>query len=185
MGLLTRRQWLYVVDPAQFKLGRISTAGGKPEALSDFDIPDVPFTGATLSRDGKTLALFVGQEDPQSHVYTSKIVLVSADAHGKNAARSIALDPHCNVGTAYIGPAARNAIHFTPDGKAVALLIEDQGVDNIWVQPLDGSRGREITHFHSENIHDFRWSLDGKHLAVIRFHSTGDAILLHDTIAAQ
>jgi len=31
------------------------------------------------------------------------------------------------------------------DGKAVAYPIRENGVDNLWVQPLDGSRGRQIT----------------------------------------
>lgn len=49
----------------------------------------------------------------------------------------------------------------------------------------DGSKGRQITSFKSDFIRDFRWSPDGKHLAVLHFHSTADVILLHDTIAPQ
>jgi eukaryotic-like serine/threonine-protein kinase len=64
-------------------------------------------------------------------------------------------------------------------------VVEQKGVDNIWTQPLDGSKGRQITGFKSDLIRDFRWSPDGKHLAVLHFHSTADVILLHDTIAPQ
>ena len=61
-------------------------------------------------------------------------------------------------------------------------MIDDAGVDNIWMQPLDGSKGRKLTDFKdSERIQDFRWSPDGKVLALLRFHSVSDVILLHDT----
>jgi Tol biopolymer transport system component len=54
-------------------------------------------------------------------------------------------------------------------------------VDNIWIQPLDGSKGRKLTDFNDgERIQDFRWSPDGKTLALLRFHSVSDVILLRD-----
>jgi Tol biopolymer transport system component len=42
------------------------------------------------------------------------------------------------------------------------------GVDNLWLQPLDGSKGRSLTDFTAERISDFRWSPDGKQLALVR-----------------
>ena len=55
-------------------------------------------------------------------------------------------------------------------------------MDNIWMQPVDGSKGRKLTHFNdSQKIQDFRWSPDGKTLAMLRFSSVSDVILLHDT----
>lgn len=61
-------------------------------------------------------------------------------------------------------------------------MIDDAGVDNIWMQPVDGSKGRELTHLNdSERIQDFRWSPDGKPLAMMRFSSVSDVILLRDT----
>jgi hypothetical protein len=41
---------------------------------------------------------------------------------------------------------------FAPDRKAVAYTIRENGVDNIWMQPLDGSMGHQITNFKSEQI---------------------------------
>jgi len=55
---------------------------------------------------------------------------------------------------------------FEAEGKAVAYPIRENEVDNIWVQPLDGSRGRQITNFDSEQILNFRWSPDGKSLCM-------------------
>ena len=71
---------------------------------------------------------------------------------------------------------------FSPDGKSIVFVIDEAGVDNIWMQPVDGSKGRKLTNFHdSERIQDFRWSPDGKALALLRFSSVSDVILLRDT----
>ena len=67
---------------------------------------------------------------------------------------------------------------FTPDGKAIAYPIMENGVSNIWVQPLDGSPGRQITSFKSGKFHSFSWSPDGKSLALIRDVSQSDVVLL-------
>jgi len=178
-GCSSDSKWFYFRNTS--RSWRVEASGGKPEALSGFEIPNTPYQGQTLSADGKTLALFISQEDPESHAHSNKIVLVTANSHGEKAPRSIDLDPHCTVGDVSYGPASKNAIHFTPDGKAVALLIEDKGVDNIWLQPLDGSKGRQITHFDSQYIQDFRWSPDGKRLGILRWHNNGDVILLRDS----
>jgi Tol biopolymer transport system component len=75
---------------------------------------------------------------------------------------------------------ANGAIVFTPDGSAVAYPILENGVSNIWVQPLDGSPGRQITNFTSGTFRNFRWSPDGKSLALIRDASQSDVVLLHE-----
>jgi len=65
---------------------------------------------------------------------------------------------------------------FEAEGKAVAYPICENEVDNIWVQPLDGSRGRQITNFDSEQILNFRWSPDGKNLCILRGHTDSDVV---------
>lgn len=73
-------------------------------------------------------------------------------------------------------------LSFTPDGKEVAYPIRENGVDNLWVQPLSGSStGRQITAFDSEQIRNFRWSPDGQSLAILRGHSESDVVLLRES----
>jgi len=72
-------------------------------------------------------------------------------------------------------------LNFTPDGKAVAYPIRENDVDNIWVQPLDGSRGRQITNFASEQILNFHWSPGGKSLGILRGHTESDVVLLRES----
>jgi Tol biopolymer transport system component len=48
------------------------------------------------------------------------------------------------------------------------------------VQPLDGSRGHQITNFTSQHIAEFQWSPDGKTLAVARTEDASDVVLLRE-----
>ncbi len=72
-------------------------------------------------------------------------------------------------------------LHFSRDGKAVVYPTRVNGVDNLWLQPLDGSKGRQITDFTSERIFDFHWSFDGKQLALVRGHTDADVVLIRDS----
>jgi serine/threonine protein kinase len=82
------------------------------------------------------------------------------------------------------GGAARKrvpAIHtsrleWTPDGKGLASL--DPTGTNIWVQPIDGGLGYDLTHFTDQHILAFAWSPDGKRLVVWRGTRTSDIVLL-------
>ena len=74
-----------------------------------------------------------------------------------------------------------NGGQFTPDGKALVYVIRgENNVDNLWLQPLDGKPGRQITTFKSVQIYRFSWSPDGKKLVVGRGHIESDVVLLRD-----
>jgi hypothetical protein len=60
-------------------------------------------------------------------------------------------------------------------------VSRENGVDNLWVQPLDGSAGYPITGFKSEQIWSFSLSPDGKNLAVLRGHFDSDVVLLRES----
>jgi eukaryotic-like serine/threonine-protein kinase len=72
-------------------------------------------------------------------------------------------------------------LQFAPDGKFVAYASREKGVDNVWLQPLDGSPGHPITDFKSEHIWSFSLSPDGKRLAVLRGHYDSDVVLLQES----
>jgi Tol biopolymer transport system component len=78
-------------------------------------------------------------------------------------------------------PRISSGSQFAPDGKGIAYPIRNNGVDNIWIHPLDGTPGHQITNFDSERIAEFHWSLDGKNLGVIRNHTDSDVVLLRET----
>ncbi len=75
----------------------------------------------------------------------------------------------------------RGILHFSPDGKSIVYPIREKGVDNLWLQPLDGGPGRQITNFASLKIYSYQWSPDGKSLALVRGDSPSDLVLIQDS----
>ena len=71
-------------------------------------------------------------------------------------------------------------IRFSRDGKSVIYTVRENGVDNLWQQPLDGSAGKQLTSFKAEHIWDFHWSPDGSKLAMVRGHTDSDVVLMRD-----
>ena len=69
------------------------------------------------------------------------------------------------------------SIRWTHDNQTVAY-VNVQPKPNIWLQPLDGSAPRQLTHFtDGRQIPDFAWSQDGSRLAIVRATSTTDIVL--------
>jgi Tol biopolymer transport system component len=76
----------------------------------------------------------------------------------------------------------QGAVHFSRDGKSVIYPIANGSTQNLWQQNLDGSTGKQLTNFKSEQIGDqFGYSPDGTRLALIRGHIDSDVVLLRDT----
>jgi serine/threonine protein kinase len=171
-------KWLYYTEQITNGVLRMASGGGKPEFVPGANPPSSLTAQATLSPDGKTLAIFTEVLNPESKTYFNRIVLASLDS----GVRNLDLDPALKAVFRSQGPPDSAGFHFSPDGKSLAFVIDEAGQDNIWIQPLDGSKGRRLTHFNDpEKIQDFRWSPDGKSLAMLRFSSVSDVILLRDT----
>ena len=175
-------KWLYYSELVTNGVSRIPSGGGKPEAVPGANPPNSLTMQAALSPDGKILAIFTQLLNPESKTYSNRIVL---DSLGSGV-RNLDLNPALKAVFRTHGPPDSAGFRFSPDGKSIAFVIDDAGVDNIWMQPVDGSKGRKLTNFHdSERIQDFRWSPDGKSLAMLRFSSVSDVILLRDTGASS
>jgi len=177
---------LYYYDRAK-KTGllRVAMAGGQPEELPGTALPRALLESATLSPDGKTMAAFLSRVELEPGTFGNQIAVVNLAEAPKPTIHFIGVEPHFNFVFRALGPQINGACHFTPDGKALALAVEERGADNVWMQPLDGSKGRPLTNFSSEHILDFRWSSDGKRLGVLRYHNESDVILLRDKGTAQ
>ena len=52
------------------------------------------------------------------------------------------------------------------------------GKHRIWVQPLDGSAPKQLTHWNPNPIFSFGWSPDGKWLAYASGTLTSDVVLI-------
>jgi eukaryotic-like serine/threonine-protein kinase len=156
-------KWVYYSD--QFngaKLTRVPLDGGKPERISE--LPAYEFD---ISPDGQ-LAAFDTFASPS--IAKKQLALVPVDAPQNTKI----LDLQRTVPT-------NGAVRFTHDGKAVVYPFHDQEAENLWLQPLDGSPGKQITNFKVEQITDFHWSFDGSKLGMVRGHSDSDVVLLEES----
>jgi Tol biopolymer transport system component len=69
-------------------------------------------------------------------------------------------------------------VEWTPDSKALAYLEPRFGSD-IWIQPIDGGKPRQLTHFpvDGQQIWGAAWAADGKRIAVARAAITNNIVL--------
>jgi eukaryotic-like serine/threonine-protein kinase len=168
---LPDEKWVYFYTNSANQTWRVPLDGsGKAEMVPGSVIPKNIQAGGrpALSPDGKLLAIMLSNILNQDAMKPeNKFALISLDSSAPP--RLLTPDPRV----------AFNGL-FTPDGKALAYAIRQNGVDNVWLQPLDGSSGRQITNFNSEQIVDLQYSPDGKTLGILRTHAESDVVLLQE-----
>jgi eukaryotic-like serine/threonine-protein kinase len=153
---------VFYIDMLAEAYMKVPIDGGKPERVSTIYASNAE--GDDIARDGKTAA--VGTYDFKAQ--KPSISLVSLES-GKEL-RSFEYDPR-----------HRGILRFSPDGKGIVYPIREKGVDNLWVQPLDGGPGRQLTNFTALKIYSYQWSPDGKSLALVRGDSPSDLVLIQDS----
>jgi len=173
-------RWVYYYGGEPHFLMRVPVEGGNPEPVPNSDVPRMFGGGAghAVSPDGKLLVFNADVNVPEGPSALSRLAIVNLDSNAQPTPRLIAPDPRMAGGPS--SDNFNNNLSFAPDGKSVAYIVRDKGVDNIFVQPLDGTPGSQITSFTSDNISHFQWSPDGKTLAVARVHKASDVVLLRE-----
>jgi eukaryotic-like serine/threonine-protein kinase len=155
-------------EDADGKLERVSLEGGASQQVAELEV----FSRITPSPDGRWAAIVSARAGETKE----KLVLVSLDS--SQPPRFLEFErPRAE----FIVTAGDGAIRFTADGKSIIYPVRDGDTDNLWLQHLDGSPGKQLTDFKSELIRDFDYSFDGKQLAVIRGHRESDVVLMRDT----
>jgi eukaryotic-like serine/threonine-protein kinase len=173
----TDAKWAYYADQTKnYQLYRVPTEGGTPELLNASVLENgfVATGGGNLSADGRWLPVILTKIDPKTQEDIHSLALIDVLA---NTASAIRVFPSQTTITF--------PLVFTPDGKNVGYRVVDNGTDNIWMQPVDGSKGRQVTNFTTDHIRSFAWSPDGKTLAVVRQHLVSDVVLLREGKTAQ
>jgi serine/threonine protein kinase/Tol biopolymer transport system component len=165
----------YYSDNVTYLVKKVPIDGGDPETVKASSVSS-GFTGGALgvSPDGQWLPEVLVSTDPAVLVTTHKIALLNLFANPEPPAKFLPARPDVFTNIAY-----------TPDGKSVAYVVIENGVGNIWSQPLDGSSGHMLTNFTSDPIVSFRFSPDGKSLAVARTHIVSDVMLLRESAPTQ
>ncbi|MGI8734568.1 MAG: protein kinase domain-containing protein [Pyrinomonadaceae bacterium] len=70
-------------------------------------------------------------------------------------------------------------MRWTPDGRAVTYIGRQDGLADIWSQPIDGGEPKRITNFKADEIFSFDWSRDNK---LVISHGTlmSDVVLIRN-----
>ena len=167
-------KWAYFENYSDNQLSRVPIDGGTSEPVPGTLLPNLVNISVTpgISGDGKFFVFLAA--DVSLNPPAGRIVMVDLNAGPKPPVRMLDPDPRVS-----------GAPRFTPDGTALVYPIRENGTDNLWQQPLDGTPGRQITNFQFDLIQLFEYSPDGKTLAVMRTHAESDAVLLHETTPAE
>jgi eukaryotic-like serine/threonine-protein kinase len=169
-------KWAYYADNTKnYEIYREPIEGGTPELIKASRMKNgFVIGGEDVSPDGKLLAAIATQIDPVTEADIHALALIDVAANTESSIRVFPSQPTITI-----------PVEFTPDGKNVAYRVIDKGTDNVWMQPVDGSKGRPVTEFTTDHIRFFSWSPDGKTLAVVRGHLVSDVVLLREGKAAQ
>jgi len=152
--------WVYYIDGGTRLIMRVPIDGGTPQKVTDLPIVQ----SFDISPDGGTIT-FATVDHAGDH--EEQLALVATDTGKVRQSLKFERSPGA-------------LIRFSRDGKAVVYTIHENGVENLWQQPLDGSPGKQLTSFTAERIFDFHWSPDGSKLAVVRGHNDSDVVLIRD-----
>jgi Tol biopolymer transport system component/predicted Ser/Thr protein kinase len=154
-------QWILYTDWNSNRptVMRIPSKGGKPQPAIQQEARN-----ATFSPDETRIAAEVFHEDPGG-AGTWEVALFSFDT-GAQVLRLPQIPPG-------------STLRWSPDGNGLDYIVTDRnGVSNLWHQGLDGASPNQITNFEEEQIFDYSWSADGRHLACLRGRTWSDAVLL-------
>jgi eukaryotic-like serine/threonine-protein kinase len=145
------------LGPGGASIWRVPAAGGEPERLTD-NVTLRPVS----SPDGRLLA----------YVYL--------DGQGRGLAVRALEGGEASRKFPFPSTVRSRVFRWTPDGQALAYIVDEKGVSNIWLQPLNGSPPRQLTNFKAGQLLSFAWSPDGQWLAHISHTATSDVVLLRD-----
>ncbi|MGC1684762.1 MAG: protein kinase [Candidatus Acidiferrales bacterium] len=164
-------KWAYYITLDSQRLERVPVDGGATEILPGTPIPDSIIASGhpDLLPDGKTVAIVIETIEANP---VHKIALIPVDAGEHPQVRFIDPNPAIDWGPTH-----------TRDGKALLYTVLQNGVDNLWLQPLDGSPGRQISNFRVGTIAAFDYSPDGKTIGVLSQKTEGDVVLLRESSA--
>jgi len=171
------QKWVYYIEgPSVPRLMRVPIDGGTAEMIPGSDIPNrfAIENIAFITPDNKSIGFSVDMIDPNTNDAVTKLAIVSLD-NPSSPPKMVGLDPR--LGSSNNSNAG---FQMVPNTNAISYLITENGSSNVWLQPLDGTPGRQITHFQSEQISNYAWSPDGKSIAFIRRHDTADVVLLKE-----
>ena len=142
----------------QRTLWKVPIDGGESFQLTNYESRSPIF-----APDGKTFACVLPSD---TRLKTSSIAIVSAS--GGEPQKSFPVMPYRRD----------YYMRFTPDGDAVVFDIIENGVHNLWQQPIAGGSPRKLTNFQSGYIWNCAYTRDGKEMFLARGAEFVDVVLI-------
>lgn len=151
----------FTVDQPQ-KIWKVPVMGGDPQYV--VDVLGDQFTSLlAASPDGRFLAYsYTNYGRVPSKGWSIAVIPVGGGAPVKE----------------FAVPGINYSLRWSPSGKSLQYLVTQNGVTNLWEQPLAGEKPKQLTQFFAGQIFDFNWSSDHMWLLLTRGSLNTDAVLL-------
>jgi len=146
------------------RLWRTSSDGSVSQKLSDGWA-----MAPSVSPDGRWIAAFYAERPANTQYAPEAIAILPFE--GGAPLKVFPIDD--SVEQRFEGVA------WMPGSAAVSYVRNENGVGNVWVQPMSGGPPRKITNFARDRVLYFGWSRDGATLLLTRALVTSDAVLMH------
>jgi TolB protein len=143
------------------KVFRVPINGGQSVALTSYRAIEPRY-----SRGGTRIACFIPNEKTQNW---TRLAIIPAE--GGEPLKIFDAPPNTNI--------SRGPI-WTPDDKGITVVIAPGEKQNLWLQPVDGGEGKQMTDFEVPGIARREYSRDGKRIAIVRAQGVGNAIMITD-----
>jgi serine/threonine protein kinase len=141
----------------KFRIWKVPLKGGAPVQLTDIDS-----ISPSLSHDGKSVAYFIREKSKPV-----KLGIVSID--GGEPLKVIDLPVTTDIGPGLSWNKAGNGI----------LFVNTLGTtSNVWTQPINGEKPKQLTGFKEFQIAAFALNPEGARLAVARGSRNRDVVLI-------
>lgn len=135
--------------------------GGAPIKLTDF-----PCGSPVMSPDGRLIACEIRSN---TRAKPSMIAIISSE--GGPALKTFPILPF---------QFGAQTIRWSGDGKAIVFAKPDNGVMNLWQQPIDGSPPQQLTNFTDGVIWSFSLTRDGRRIFLSRGKSSVDVVQIRN-----
>lgn len=153
-------------DGGKSTLMTVPIEGGTAKALLPENTP-IQVSGR-ISPDGQKIAYVTITFDQQTVLLDTKLMIGSFDGVAVTKTEKempVTWD---------------DDFEWAPDGKSL-IYTTAEGNSNIWMQPLDSSRPKQLTEFNSGKIMNLKWSADAKKLYIVRGIINSDLIMIRES----
>ena len=147
----------YVAGP--MKVMRVPIDGGEEQVITSYFAEEPRY-----SNDGTRFACFVLDQKTQEW---NNLAIVPAEGGEPIAKFPVPIETNQSRGPVW-----------TPDDKAITVVVASGERQNLWLQAVDGGPTRQMTNVPLPGISRRAYSYDGKRIALVRGEGTGNAIMI-------